>query len=57
MTALQLCEHGLDYQTFCQPCADSCEHPIDEWKHEYDEDSILGDSYYCGLCGELTQVG
>jgi hypothetical protein len=34
-----------------------CDHPIEEWEHDYDPDSILGDAYYCGLCGELTQVG
>ncbi len=34
-----------------------CPHPIEEWEHEYDEDSTLGDAYYCGRCGELTQVG
>lgn len=34
-----------------------CPHPIDEWDHEYDEDSILGDAYYCGRCNELMQVG
>ena len=34
-----------------------CEHPIDDWEHDYDPDSILGDAYYCGHCGELMQVG
>ena len=34
-----------------------CECPIEYWEHEYDPDSVLGDAYYCGLCGELTQVG
>ena len=37
--------------------AGGCPHPMDEWEHEYDEDSILGDAYYCGRCGELMQVG
>jgi hypothetical protein len=32
-----------------------CAHP--EWTHEYDDDSILGDSYWCVDCGELMQVG
>ena len=36
---------------------DNCEHPVDKTIHEYDETSILGDSYWCGLCGELLQVG
>ena len=27
------------------------------WVHEYDENSVLGDAYYCGDCGKLTQVG
>ena len=36
---------------------DKCTHPIEDWVHDYDEDSILGDAYYCGHCGELTQVG
>lgn len=36
---------------------ETCEHPIDSWEHDYDPDSILGDAYYCGLCGALTQVG
>ena len=34
-----------------------CKHPTEEIVHEYDEDSILGDSYWCGLCSELLQVG
>jgi len=34
-----------------------CEHPIDDWEHDYDPDSILGDAYYCGHCGKLMQVG
>jgi len=34
-----------------------CEHPTDDWEHDYDPDSILGDAYYCGHCGELMQVG
>jgi hypothetical protein len=37
--------------------AGGCPHPIDEWDHEYDEDSLLGDAYYCGRCNELMQVG
>ena len=37
--------------------AGGCPHPIDEWEHGYDEDSALGDYYWCGRCGELTQVG
>lgn len=28
-----------------------------EWAHGYDDDSLLGDYYYCSNCGELTQVG
>jgi len=32
-----------------------CLHP--NWEHEYDEDSILGDAYYCADCDELMQVG
>lgn len=34
-----------------------CEHPIKYWVHAFDPDQALGDSYRCGLCGELTQVG
>ena len=34
-----------------------CTHPVDSVEHHYDEDSILGDSYWCGECGELLQVG
>jgi hypothetical protein len=37
--------------------ATTCKHPTDSIVHEYDEDSILGDAYYCGLCDELLQVG
>jgi hypothetical protein len=37
--------------------AGGCPHPIDEWEHGYDEDSAFGDYYWCGRCGELTQVG
>ena len=36
---------------------DVCIHPLEYIQHEYDEDSILGDSYWCGECGELLQVG
>ena len=28
-----------------------------EWEHEYSDDSILGDAYYCADCNELMQVG
>jgi len=41
---------------FCQECADLCAHQSD-WIHEYDPESILGDAYWCGDCGELMQVG
>ena len=34
-----------------------CEHPRDKMYHEYDDSSILGDSYWCGVCGMLLQVG
>jgi|688.fasta_scaffold1087154_2 hypothetical protein len=34
-----------------------CSHPIENWEHDYDEDTVLGDAYYCGLCGDLMQVG
>ena len=34
-----------------------CAHPVEQWEHEYDDDSLLGDAYYCGCCGELMQVG
>lgn len=34
-----------------------CPHPINEWEHEFDPESILGDAYYCGRCGDLMQVG
>jgi hypothetical protein len=36
---------------------ENCKHPTEEILHEYDEDSILGDSYWCGVCNELLQVG
>lgn len=35
----------------------TCSHDKFEWQHEFDEDSILGDWYWCTGCGELTQVG
>jgi len=35
----------------------TCEHDKYEWNHEYDENSFLGDWYWCSGCGELTQVG
>jgi hypothetical protein len=35
--------------------ATKCLHP--NWEHEYDEDSTLGDAYYCADCDELMQVG
>jgi len=34
-----------------------CSCPIEDWVHGWDDDSLLGDYYYCGHCGELTQVG
>jgi len=34
-----------------------CTHPGDNMIHEFNEDSLLGDAYYCGLCGDLLQVG
>jgi len=34
-----------------------CIHPKDDMVHEFDENSRLGDAYYCGLCGDLLQVG
>ena len=42
-----------------EPEADYCEHPTDDWVHEFFESSRGGknDSYHCGLCGELMQVG
>lgn len=33
----------------------TCAHPV--WEHEYDDGSVLGDSYWCADCGELMQVG
>jgi len=35
--------------------AEDCKHT--DIRHEYDENSILGDSYWCDSCGELLQVG
>ena len=35
----------------------ACAHPSEATVHKYDEDSLLGDSYWCGACGELLQVG
>jgi hypothetical protein len=35
----------------------TCDHDKYEWVHEYDEDSILGDWYWCSGCGEHTQSG
>jgi hypothetical protein len=34
-----------------------CKHLIEDVVHIYDEESLLGDSWYCGKCGELRQVG
>ena len=34
-----------------------CLHPSESMLHRYDEDSVLGDSYWCGVCGMLLQVG
>ena len=34
-----------------------CKHPTDSIIHRYDEDSKLGDSYWCGVCDMLLQVG
>lgn len=34
-----------------------CQHPTDMIRHEYDPDSRLGDSYWCGVCDMLLQVG
>jgi len=37
---------------------DDCEHPIDNWTHQlFDGANGPQDSYYCGSCGELMQVG
>ena len=43
----------------CDTCLkqQDCKHPSSDVVHIYDEDSLLGDSYYCGICGDLTQVG
>ena len=35
--------------------ATKCLHP--DWVHEYDDDSTLGDAYWCADCDELMQVG
>lgn len=37
--------------------AGGCVHPIEDWEHDYDPTTRLGDAYYCGHCGELMQVG
>ena len=42
---------------FGNPVVNDCKHPTEEILHEYDESSVLGDSYWCGLCNELLQVG
>ena len=36
-----------------------CAHPIERWVHKtFDKDNGgVGDSYDCGLCGALMQVG
>lgn len=36
---------------------DECQCHLYEWVHEYDDDSLLGDWYWCSNCEELTQVG
>jgi hypothetical protein len=36
---------------------ETCEHDKFEWQHEFDENSVLGDWYWCTGCGDLTQVG
>lgn len=36
---------------------DECNCSDHDWVHEFDEDSSLGDWYWCSNCGELTQVG
>ena len=35
----------------------ACTHPSEAMVHQYSEDSLLGDSYWCGSCGDLLQVG
>jgi hypothetical protein len=35
----------------------NCKHPSENVVHVYEKDSALGDSYWCGLCDELLQVG
>lgn len=34
-----------------------CKHPNESVVHKYDKSSRLGDSYWCGVCGMLLQVG
>lgn len=36
---------------------DECQCHLHEWVHEFDDESSLGDWYWCSNCGELTQVG
>jgi hypothetical protein len=48
-------EHLNDERIDMKTATVQCAHP--EWTHEYDDDSILGDSYWCVDCGELMQVG
>jgi len=48
-------EHLNDERIDMKTATITCAHI--EWTHEYDDDSILGDSYWCVDCGELMQVG
>ena len=49
--------HAGDCLNGCAACAENFHNGMHNVVHEYDEDSKLGDAYYCGLCNELLQVG
>ena len=49
--------HAGDCLNGCDTCKENFHSGMDNVVHVYDEDSRLGDAYYCGLCNELLQVG
>jgi len=49
--------HAGDCINGCDTCRENYHNGKPDIFRVYDEDSILGDAYYCGLCNELLQVG
>ena len=49
--------HAGDCLNGCDTCRENYHNGSPDVFHLYDEDSRLGDAYYCNLCNELLQVG